>query len=134
MPNRILYVSYDEHLLITRRALLEQDGYLVTSALGLNEALAVCGDGGFHLFILGHAVPREDKERLIAIFRRTCTAPILSLWKRKEPVLDGVNYVTFSDDPVQFLKSVAMILLRCAVTADLPRPVDLSTQDTHPTP
>lgn len=121
MSNRILYVSYDEQVLIARRRLLEQHGYVVTAALGLKEAVAVCGDREFHLFILGHAIPQRDKERLITIFRRSCSAPILSLWRPYERVSDIADYVAFSDDPAQFLKSVAMILVRGAVKAQVPQ-------------
>jgi len=120
MSKRILYISYDEQVLITRRALLERQGYVVKSALGFKEGMAACADGEFHLFILGHAVPPRDKELLIASFRRNCAAPILSLWRRNERVLDTANYVAFSDDPVQFLKSVAMILVRCAAAKAQP--------------
>lgn len=122
MSQRILYISYDEQLLVARRALLERQGYVVTSALGFKEAMAACGGGGFHLFILGHAVPLKDKERLIASFRKNCGAPILSLWRRNEPVLDTANYVAFSDDPARFLTSVAMILFRCAADAEISQP------------
>jgi DNA-binding response OmpR family regulator len=122
MSKRILYVSYDEQILIARRRLLEQHGYVVTSALGFKEAMNVCGDDKeFQLFILGHAIPPKDKERLIAVFRQNCSAPILSLWRRNERVLDIADYVAFSDDPAQFLKSVAMIFVRYAVKAQIPQ-------------
>src|SRR5262249_32819157 len=110
MRAHILYVSYDDRVLISRRALLEQQGYHVSSALGFREAMAACSEGGFHLFILGHSIPYPDKERLITIFRTNSAAPILSLWRRNERVLDTVNYVAFSDDPSLFVKDVATIL------------------------
>jgi CheY-like chemotaxis protein len=122
MAERILYISYDEQVLIARRALLEREGYVVTSALGFKEAMAACAGGDFHLFILGHAVPQGDKDRLIALFRKNCSAPILSLWRRNEPVLDTANYVAFSEDPAQFLMSVAKILFRGAGKTRLSQP------------
>jgi len=121
MSKRILYVSYDEKVLIARRTLLEQRGYLVTAALGFKEAVAVCDDGEFQLFILGHAIPPKDKERLSAIFRRNCSAPILALWRRHEPVSDTADYVAFSDDPTQFLKNVARVLVQHAAKANVAR-------------
>ena len=122
MSEHILYISYDEQVLIARRTLLEREGYLVTSALSFKEAMAACAGGGFHLFILGHAVPPKDKERLIASFRRNCGAPILSLWRRNERVVDTANYVAFSDDPAQFLTNVAMILFRSTDKAEISQP------------
>src|SRR5262249_17422623 len=109
MPAHILYVSYDDRILIARRTLLEGEGYLVSSALGFKEATAACGDGEFDLFILGHSIPYSDKERLIALFRSNSPAPILSLWRRDERVLDTVNYVAFSDDPGLLVKNIATI-------------------------
>jgi len=110
MRARILYVSYDDKMLIARRALLEQQGYLVSSALGFREAMAACSEGNFNLFVLGHSIPYQDKERLIAVFRNNSGAPILSLWRQHERVLDTVNYVAFSDDSSVLLKNIATIL------------------------
>lgn len=52
MSRRILSVSYDASLLATRKMLLEQQGYSVSSALGFSKALAHCHAGGFDLFRL----------------------------------------------------------------------------------
>jgi DNA-binding response OmpR family regulator len=78
---RILLISYDEQLLIARRMLLEREGYNVSSALGLKEALANCNDGAFDLLLLGHSIPITDKGGLIRTFRAHSSAPVLSLWK-----------------------------------------------------
>jgi hypothetical protein len=53
MGERLLSVSYDVSFLTTRRMLLEQRGYEVTSALGFNAALECCRVGEFDLFISG---------------------------------------------------------------------------------
>ena len=42
MKKRILSISYDEVLLLTRHALLEQGGFEVWSAHGFAEALEAC--------------------------------------------------------------------------------------------
>ena len=112
VSKRILYISYDERTLIARRALLEQQGYSVTAARGFSEGSSVCADEGFDLLILGYSIPRRQKEQLLAIFRSHCAAPVLSLWRHREPLVETVNYVVFSDDPEQLLKSVATILLQ----------------------
>ncbi len=79
MSKRILSVSYDMSLLATRKMLLEQKGYSVENGLGFSKALALCRDGGFDLFILGHSIPHDDKLALIESFRAHCPAPIVSL-------------------------------------------------------
>jgi DNA-binding response OmpR family regulator len=110
MPHRILCVSYDVHLLLSRRLLLQQQGFDVTTGLGFGDSLALCGHSGFALFILGHSIPYSDKTRLITRFRETCDAPVLALWRHNERVIDTVNFIAFSDDPAEFLKAVTRIL------------------------
>jgi DNA-binding response OmpR family regulator len=111
---RILLISYNEQLLIARRVLLEEEGYNVSSALGLKEALANCNDSEFDLLILGHSIPLTDKEGLISTFRAHSSAPILSLWEKNEVISNSVDYLTFTDTPEKLLGHVATILTRRA--------------------
>ena len=110
----ILSVSYDENLLITRRLLLEKQGYRVTSALGFVEALARCQQDGFDLFILGHSIPALDKERLVKTFRATCDAPILTLQRHAEMEFQSGDYRALAADPTDFLKAVAGVFAQRA--------------------
>jgi DNA-binding response OmpR family regulator len=109
MSKRILSISYDETLLSTRRLLLEQKGYNVTSALGFTESVEHCRDGSFDLFILGHSIPHKDKLHLIETFRRNCSAPILSLARFGETKVPG-DFHASPDEPVRFLEVVGEIL------------------------
>lgn len=108
----ILSVSYDEPLLLTRGLLLEREGYKVTSAVGFNPALSQCQKGGFDLFVLGHSIPQRDKLELIHCFRKHSEAPVLSLQRTGEPVVDKADYHVLPEDPREFLATVARILLR----------------------
>ena len=112
----ILSVSYDERLLRSRHSFLEYGGYKVTSALGLAQALAKCQDGAFDLFILGHSIPVGDKAKLMKVFRSKSASPILSLWHQHEPIVETAEYLAFSDNPDELLKSVATIFERRAET------------------
>jgi DNA-binding response OmpR family regulator len=112
MPKRILLISYDERVLIPGRALLEQEGYSVASALGLKEAVAGCKKGPYDLLILGYSIPIDDKERLIEAFRANSSAPILSLWEHDEQMAYSVDYLAFSGRPERLLGDVASILSR----------------------
>jgi CheY-like chemotaxis protein len=109
MPKRILSVSYDPVLLATRQMLLEQKGYSVTSALGFTEALEQCQNQGFDLFILGHSIAEKDKLHLIATFRGSCPAPILSLERIGEKQV-SCDFHASPDDPAKFLQVVEKIL------------------------
>jgi CheY-like chemotaxis protein len=115
MSKHILSVSYDEHLLVTRRALLEREGHRVTSALGFTQCSARCAEGNFDLFILGHSIPEDDKRELMRMFRANCAAPVLALRRQGEDPPAGADDLVFSQDPVELLKKVAQILSRTAV-------------------
>jgi DNA-binding response OmpR family regulator len=109
MTKQILSVSYDRALLATRKMLLEQRGYSVTSALGFRESQEHCQDEGFDLFILGHSIPEKDKLYLIEAFRSICNAPILSLERMGEKQVQ-CDFHASPDDPEKFLNVVDEIL------------------------
>jgi DNA-binding response OmpR family regulator len=114
----ILSVSYDDGLLLARGRLLEQEGYQVTSAMAFKDAMAICADRGFDLFILGDSIPDKDKLKLIEAFRNRCAAPVLSIWKHKQQTVDAANYLVFSDNSEELLRSVATILSRAEPSGD----------------
>jgi DNA-binding response OmpR family regulator len=108
MSKNILSVSYDASLLATRRMLLEQRGFKVTSALGYTQAIAHCNSPEFDLFILGHSIPLADKLELIRTFRQNCAAPILSLERHGEERVAG-DFHASPDEPEEFLATVEKI-------------------------
>lgn len=110
MSKRILSVSYNESLLITRRMLLEQEGYQVTSALGFTESVLHCRKDKFNLFILGHSIPDREKEELIRLFRTANPAPVLSLQRDGERDVESAEHHVSPHDPVEFLNVVFRIL------------------------
>ena len=116
MSKRILSVSYDEHLLATRGALLEREGHQVISALGFTQCAARCDEGNFDLFILGHSIPEDDKRELMRMFRANCAAPVLALRRQGEDPPTGADNVVFSFNPAELLKTVAQILSRTAAS------------------
>ena len=109
MTRRILSVSYDRPLLRTRQMMLESDDYEVISCANMDESLRYCREHNFDLFILGHSIPRADKELLVATFHCSCPAPIISL--RTHPgddVVTGADYY-LQPDPEVLLELVAEI-------------------------
>lgn len=109
MSRNILSVSYDENLLTTRGLLLEREGYQVTSALGFTAGLAHCQSTVFDLFVLGHSIPDQDKLELIKAFRAKSAAPVLSLRRQGERLVDIAEYHAFPDHPGDLLDTVAEI-------------------------
>jgi CheY-like chemotaxis protein len=107
-PKRVLCISYDESLLLTRKMILEQAGYDVTAAIGFAEAIEHCSnDPVFDLVVMGHSMPRKDKTALIATLRPTCKAPILSIRRHGDPPLPEADASVDSlDGPAKLIEAV----------------------------
>jgi DNA-binding response OmpR family regulator len=113
---RILSVSYDQVLLSSRQLLLESMGYEVTSVFSLSDALQECYHPTFDLFILGHSIPRSEKESLVAAFRAQCRAPIVALKKVGEESIAAADF-QIDPDPEQLLETVSRVLSSSAASA-----------------
>jgi DNA-binding NtrC family response regulator len=107
---RILSVSYDEVLMQTRQMLLQSQGYEVISSNGFDSSLQCCRDGGFDLFVLGHSVPHQEKQKMVKVFRQVCPAPIISLRRNAgEQPVDGADF-DIEPDPEPLLKLIADLI------------------------
>jgi CheY-like chemotaxis protein len=103
---RILSISYDEPLLVTRQMMLEQAGFTVTSALGFTEAIEKC-NSGFDLFMIGHSIPVKDKAAIVAAIRQHSRSPILSIRRHGMNPLPEVDLsVDAQDGPQAVLNAV----------------------------
>jgi CheY-like chemotaxis protein len=104
----ILSISYDEPLLLTRRMLLEREGYDVTSAFGFAVAMEICNTRhDFDLILMGHSMPQSDKRALLATLRRKCPAPLLSILKHGDAPIPEARYsVDSHDGPVALVEAV----------------------------
>ena len=107
---RVLSLSYDVALRLTRDLLLEREGYKVTSAESFQEASARCMDSRYDLCILGHSIPACDKNELMNLFRANCSAPVLSLQRRGEDKFPNADYYAYADAPDELMQLVATIL------------------------
>lgn len=111
MPKAVLSISYNSALLVTRRLLLEQAGYLVTSAEGFVEAMECCRGGTYDIVLMGHSMPRNDKTALAAAVRLHCDAPILSIRTPGDPPLTEADYSVEADEgPTILLAGIKAIL------------------------
>lgn len=99
MKKHILSISYDESLLVTRRMILEQAGYDVSSAFGFAEALEICSTRhDFDLVLMGHSMPQKDKKALFNALRPKCGAPLLSILRHGDSPIPEANYHVEADD------------------------------------
>jgi DNA-binding response OmpR family regulator len=111
MAKRILSISYDESLLLTRRFLLDQAGFEVLSALGFVEAIEACDAANqLDLIILGHSIPPKDKNRIMAHIKEHCSVPVLALlWPHQDPV-PGAHTSIEATAPDTFMQIVRKIV------------------------
>jgi DNA-binding response OmpR family regulator len=82
MAKRILVVDDDENILTLERTILEQKGFLVTTAAGGEEALRLLKQQGFDLVLLDVMMPDKDGFevcRQIKQDARTKTVPVIFL-------------------------------------------------------
>jgi DNA-binding response OmpR family regulator len=105
----ILCVSWESALSETREQILSKRGYAVTSALGPEEALKLCSTRA-DLLVLGHSVPRQEKQKIIKCFREFNSSPILSILPTGRTPLEGVDYAVQCFDVVELLETIQQIL------------------------
>lgn len=108
---KILIISYDPLLLESRRLLLEQAGFIVTSVLGFVEAVTACEQAGnFDLVVIGHSIPQSEKEEFLALIKKTSSPPVLSIALSIDPPLEAADlYVDSQDGPQALLDAVKSI-------------------------
>ena len=112
---RILSISYDPHLLLSRELLLQQMGHQVVSAEGFARAYRACDacnveDDRFDLIILGHSIPYDDKREMIKHCTRACSCPVLALVRSNEGSVEGAAVSVESLNPQAFVTAVRDIL------------------------
>lgn len=108
MPRRILSVSSNIGLLLTRNDLLAVAGYSVASPRRPEDAPTLFATDNFDVVLLGDSVPKRVRERLIEHFRRLGDVPILYVYADPaapdEPLADEA--VDVSGDPEPLLRAI----------------------------
>lgn len=108
---RILSISYDETLLLTRELMLKGEGHDVVSALGFHRGARACRRSGFDLFVLGHSIPKDDKLDLIRAFReKNVGAPVIALTRANESRLKEVDLYLNPGDPAELLRGLTFLI------------------------
>lgn len=106
----ILSVSCDEEILCSPLLALEPRGYKITSASNFDEAAELCGQRGFQLLVLGQAVPYAEKLALIEAYRaKRPLAPVISLRRNGQPMVEAAQYNAVADDPGELLSIISII-------------------------
>ena len=108
---RILSLTFDPALSWTRELLFAGAGFQVVSFREVSAALAASVGDEFDLIVLGHSIPREQRQSLISDLRGKCSTPILALTRHGEtPLVEAEYLFDSSQSPALLLETVIGIL------------------------
>lgn len=114
MPRRILSVSSNVNLLLTRNDLLAVAGYAAASPRRPEDAPALFAADRFDVVLLGDSVEAALRKRLIRHFRRRGDVPVIYVYVDPrfpdEPLAD--ECVDVSGDPEPLLRAIERQLSR----------------------
>jgi len=112
VAKKVLSIAADSALRISRQLILEQAGFEVASASGVEDALAVCDESRFALFILGQTSSEDESEKLAKLLRKKFPGvPFLELHSHGTPYLPKADYsLETMDGPEALVLTVQRIL------------------------
>ena len=109
---KILSVANDTSLAMTREMLLSGAGFQVSSALTVGQAIQHCTAEEFALVIIGHSIPRDQRQWLLKELRSHCTTPILAVRRPGEVPLIEADYTFDSTESPALLVEMVMNILK----------------------
>ena len=110
MPKKILSISDNDALRVTRHMMLQNRGFEVVSARNLRETRSALKSGDFDLVILGVSVDSDAKREMASAARKLCDqAQILELCRISAEVPDAEHHL-FSPEPEDIDRTVGKIL------------------------
>jgi DNA-binding response OmpR family regulator len=110
MPKKILSISDNDAIRVTRHMMLQNQGFEVVSVANLRETRGALRSGDFDLVILGVSIEGDTKREMAATARRLCEqAQILELCRISPEVPDAEHYL-ISAEPEDVDRAVARIL------------------------
>lgn len=120
MAKKVLSIAADSALRISRQLILEQAGFEVASASGLEEALAVCEQSRFALFILGQTSSEDEQKKLAKLLRKKCPGvPFLELHSHGTAYLPKADYsLETMDGPEALVLTVQRIFEKAGQKAE----------------
>jgi DNA-binding response OmpR family regulator len=109
MPSSILIFGYDDHLLNSRRWVLEGQGYVVKTTFDLKEAGQILSTGQIDLLILCQTLSAEDYASALALARSKQPAIgilVMDPDSTKRTATDGTTILTDFPSPKSFIDAV----------------------------
>jgi CheY-like chemotaxis protein len=103
----VLSVGSDSSVLDTRGLILRSAGYIVVSAMSIQDAVHLFQDRAFDLIILCHTLPIKDCERLTCFIRASDSRiPIVCVSGAVAGEHIALADATLDKDPVEFLRAL----------------------------
>ena len=110
MPKKILSISDNDALRVTRHMMLQNRSFEVASVANLRETRNALKSGDFDLVILCLSIDGPDKREMATLTRKLCDgAQILELC-RISPEVPGADHHLFSPEPADLDQTVDRIL------------------------
>lgn len=110
MPKKILSISDNDAIRVTRHIMLENQGYEVVSVANLRETRTALKSGDFDLVILGVSMEGDMKREMAGAARKLCNgARILELCRISPEVRDAEHHL-FSAEPEEVDQTIGKIL------------------------
>ena len=110
MPKKILSVSDNDALRVTRHMMLRNRSFEVASAANLRETRNALKAGDFDLVILCVSIDATEKREMATLARKFCeNAQILELCRISPEVPDAEHHL-FSPEPEDLDQAVSSIL------------------------
>jgi len=112
-PPRVLCVGYHAFLLENRSAVLRARGFAVSTAGTIARFQQVLGESAFEALVIGHQVPEEERNAMVAALRRRSPqAVIVLLYRGHIRGADCADAVLSVDSgPVELVRSLEYLLL-----------------------
>jgi DNA-binding NtrC family response regulator len=109
-PPRVLSVCRKGGPLFTRNLVLEQAGYIVATAMGIDEALTALDRERFDVVIVGHLYSTVEKEQ-IAMKARRSGSKVLCMHAEPQPpnITAATAFIHHLDGPERLISSVAVL-------------------------
>jgi CheY-like chemotaxis protein len=107
MKLSVLQIAYYPSLLETRQALLEREGYTVTSALGNEQGVSLAGMGSFDVIVVGFSTSHPDRTAIVRWLKQHVPdVPVVALLANSSEGFPEADLATFSEDPREWLAAV----------------------------
>jgi len=103
----VLQIAYYPALLETRRTMLEDGGYTVTSALGNDQGMALATAGHFDVIVVGFSAHSAVRSGIVRwLKQRIPGTPVVVLLAHGMERFPEADVATFSENPIEWLAAV----------------------------